>query len=101
MNPTQNLGSSTDRFKALSVAKTSDSSYADWRGTSNRGMVRSANNPTGDLAEYLFCHAFGWQQAPSSERGYDATGADGTRYQSRDGAFIGATSPASFPRFVT
>ncbi len=46
-----------------------------------RGVVRSANNPTGDLAEYLFCRAFGWQQAPNSERGYDATGADGTRYQ--------------------
>ncbi|OYU72039.1 MAG: hypothetical protein CFE32_24915, partial [Alphaproteobacteria bacterium PA3] len=46
-----------------------------------RGVVRSANNPTGDLAEYLFCKAFGWQQAPNSERGYDATGPDGTRYQ--------------------
>lgn len=46
-----------------------------------RGLVRSANNPTGDLAEYLFCAAFGWTQAPNSERGYDATGPDGTRYQ--------------------
>lgn len=46
-----------------------------------RGVVRSANNPTGDLAEYLFCRAFGWRQAPNSERGYDATGADGTCYQ--------------------
>lgn len=46
-----------------------------------RGIVRSANNPTGDLAEYLFCTAFGWQQAPNSERGFDATGADGTRFQ--------------------
>ncbi len=46
-----------------------------------RGIVRSANNPTGDLAEYLFCEAFGWKQAPNSERGFDATGKDGTRYQ--------------------
>lgn len=46
-----------------------------------RGVVRSANNPTGDFAEYLFCRAFGWQQAPNSERGVDATGQDGTRYQ--------------------
>jgi hypothetical protein len=46
-----------------------------------RGVVRSANSPTGDLAEHLFCVAFGWQQAPNSERGYDATGSDGTRYQ--------------------
>ncbi|PDQ21480.1 hypothetical protein CN311_08850 [Mesorhizobium sanjuanii] len=47
----------------------------------DRGVVRSANNPTGDLAEYLFCRALGWRQAPNSERGYDATGPDGTRYQ--------------------
>ncbi|RWQ56991.1 MAG: hypothetical protein EOS83_14280 [Mesorhizobium sp.] len=47
----------------------------------DRGVVRSANNPTGDLAEYLFCRAFGWRQAPNSERGYDAIGTDGTRYQ--------------------
>lgn len=46
-----------------------------------RGVVRSANNPTGDLAEHLFCLAFGWQQAPNSERGHDATDSDGTRYQ--------------------
>ncbi len=47
----------------------------------SRGVARSANNPTGDLAEYLFCKAFGWTQAPNSERSIDATGADGTRYQ--------------------
>lgn len=47
----------------------------------SRDIVRSANNPTGDLAEYLFCTAFGWEQAPNSERGFDATGEDGTRYQ--------------------
>jgi hypothetical protein len=46
-----------------------------------RGVARSANNPTGDLAEYLFCRAFGWKQAPNSERGFDATGPDGTLYQ--------------------
>lgn len=46
-----------------------------------RGIVRSANNPTGDLAEFLFCKAFGWEQAPNSERGFDATSADGIRYQ--------------------
>ena len=27
-----------------------------------REVVRSANNPTGDLAEYLFCVAFKWKQ---------------------------------------
>ena len=46
-----------------------------------RGVLRSANNPTGDLAEYLFCEAFGWKQAQNSESGFDATGPDGIRYQ--------------------
>ena len=46
-----------------------------------RRIVRNANNPTGNLAEYLFCRAFGWTQAANSNRGYDATGPDGTRYE--------------------
>ena len=44
-------------------------------------MLRSANNPTGDLAEYLFCAAFGWTQEGNSAKAFDATGDDGTRYQ--------------------
>lgn len=46
-----------------------------------RGITRSSNNPTGDLAEYLFCRAFGWKQAGNSNPSLDATGPDGTRYQ--------------------
>lgn len=46
-----------------------------------RGIIRSANNPTGDLAETLFCRAFGWTQVANSMQGYDATGPDGLRYQ--------------------
>ena len=46
-----------------------------------RGITRSANNPTGDLAEYLFCEAFGWSQAGNSHANIDAIGPDGTRYQ--------------------
>lgn len=46
-----------------------------------RGITRSANNPTGDLAEYLFCKAFGWKQAGNSHPNVDAIGPDGTRYQ--------------------
>ena len=46
-----------------------------------RGIVRSSNNPTGDLAEYLFCKAFEWKQADNSEANLDARGLDGTRYQ--------------------
>jgi hypothetical protein len=46
-----------------------------------RGITRSYNNPTGDLAEYLFCKAFGWTQAGNSNAHIDAVGSDGTRYQ--------------------
>jgi hypothetical protein len=46
-----------------------------------RGITRSSNNPTGDLAEYLFCHAFGWEQAGNANANVDAIGHDGTRYQ--------------------
>lgn len=46
-----------------------------------RKITRSANNPTGDLAEFLFCKTFGWHQENNSEANIDAIGDDGTRYQ--------------------
>lgn len=46
-----------------------------------RGVTRSSNNPTGDLAEYLFCKAFGWEQAGNSNPSLDALDKDGSRYQ--------------------
>jgi hypothetical protein len=47
----------------------------------DRGITRSSNNPTGDLAEYLFCKAFGWTQAGNSHANVDAASSDGKRYQ--------------------
>lgn len=38
-----------------------------------RGIVRSANNPTGDLAEYIFCKAYGWNREGNSKAGFDAS----------------------------
>jgi len=46
-----------------------------------RGTIRSSNNPVGDYAETLFCRAFGWEQAPNSEKDADAIGGDGVRSQ--------------------
>ena len=46
-----------------------------------RGIVRSANNPTGDLAEHLYCSAFGWEQQPNSVKSYDAVNSTGLRIQ--------------------
>jgi|JI10StandDraft_1071094.scaffolds.fasta_scaffold87213_4 hypothetical protein len=47
----------------------------------SRNVLRSANKPTGDLAEYLFCNAFGWTISNNSQNGYDALCKDGFRYQ--------------------
>ena len=47
----------------------------------SRGVLRTANNPTGDLAEYLFCSAFGWVQESNSTRSLDARDNEGVRYQ--------------------
>lgn len=46
-----------------------------------RDVLRTANNPTGDYAEWLFCRAFDWAQAANSVKGYDATDGEGIRYQ--------------------
>lgn len=70
-----------DRVKSLSVAELLVLHAQIGEELRDRGVVRSANNPTGDLAEYLFCTAFGWRQEPNSKHGYDATGPDGVRYQ--------------------
>jgi hypothetical protein len=46
----------------------------------DRNITQTANNPTGDLAEYLFCKAFGWEQSGNSNPNIDIA-PDGTRYQ--------------------
>lgn len=46
-----------------------------------RGVLRSANNPTGDLAEYLFCKAFAWTQEANSKKSFDAIDDACKRYQ--------------------
>jgi hypothetical protein len=45
-----------------------------------REIVRS-ENITGDMAEYLFCRAFGWTPATNSKAHFDAVDKDGIHYQ--------------------
>jgi hypothetical protein len=47
----------------------------------SRGITRISNNPTGDLAEFLFCKASGWNQAVNSKTNIDALDSAGSRYQ--------------------
>ena len=46
-----------------------------------RGITRTSNNPTGDLAEFLFCKAFGWHQHHNSKANIDAVDDAGQRSQ--------------------
>ena len=46
-----------------------------------REIITTFNKVTGDLAEYLFCKAFGWEKAPNAEKGWDAIDQSGVRYQ--------------------
>lgn len=59
--------------------------FATWVATleelRRRGLVRSANNPTGDYAERLVIDALGLTQQTNAMAGYDAIDLDGTRYQ--------------------
>lgn len=80
-NASPTISPVSDQVRSLSVAELLVLHAQIGEELRGRGVVRSANNPTGDLAEYLFCRAFGWKQAPNSERGYDAIGPDGARYQ--------------------
>jgi len=47
----------------------------------DRKILRTSNNPVGDLAEHLFCKAYGWDPEVNSRPGYDVISPDKTRYQ--------------------
>lgn len=46
-----------------------------------RDVLRSSNNPVADLAELLFCRAFSWEPAPKSNKSFDASDGDGSKYE--------------------
>ena len=47
----------------------------------DRGVLRSKNTPTGDLAEWLVSNKLGLKLAVNAAAGFDATDANGLRYQ--------------------
>jgi len=56
----------------------------------NLKLITSANNPTGDLAEIIFCSALGWERANKSEAHFDAAGKEnGKLYQIKARRIIG------------
>jgi len=54
-----------------------------------RGITRSSNNPTGDLAEHLLCKTFGWMRVGNSHPNIDAIGPNGIRFQIKGRRFTG------------
>jgi len=46
-----------------------------------RSVIRTQNNPVADYAEWLVSKKLGLELTPNSNAGYDALGADGSRYQ--------------------
>ena len=57
-----------------------------------RGIIKTANNPTGDYAEHLFLTAFPrWEPAGNAQKGFDATGQEG-RYQIKGRRIVGRGS---------
>jgi hypothetical protein len=75
------LGSYMIEFTALSPADLLRLHAGISEELRQRGIVRSSNNPVGDLAEYLFCRAFGWTQATNSAKSADAACSQGRHYQ--------------------
>lgn len=60
-------------IESASVAELFASYRAILGELKRRKIVRTANAPAGDYAEYLVCKALGGTLAPSSERGFDLT----------------------------
>jgi hypothetical protein len=79
----------------MDLAKLSDRQllklYSDIEGRLRKlEIIYSANNPAGDLAEYLFCKAFDWHRADKSQSHYDAKGkVNGSLYQIKSRRIIG------------
>lgn len=47
----------------------------------SRGVLRSSNNPVADYAEGVCARAMGWTLAGKSTAGYDATDAEGRKFE--------------------
>ncbi|MBN2269939.1 MAG: hypothetical protein JXN61_04950 [Sedimentisphaerales bacterium] len=61
-----------------------------------RGVVRSANNPLADYAEFLVCCTLRLSPAGPSTKGFDATDASGNRYEIKARRRAKGTEPTRF-----
>lgn len=68
------------RISSLSILELLDHHGAVLEEIRRRKLFRTSN-VVGELAELLFCRAFGWTLQPTSNKSVDAIGPDGVRYQ--------------------
>lgn len=61
-----------------------------------RRIVRSANNPIADYAEYLVATALGLELSERSNRGYDAISLDDVRYEVKARRWTRSSRPPHF-----
>ena len=57
----------------------------------NRGVVRTANSPLGDYAEYLVAKAFNGTLEKNSKKSFDVSTPEGTTYQVKARRMTGAS----------
>lgn len=88
-------------LKKYTVAELLETHTAVLNELRDREILRTANNPTGDYAEWLFCEAFGWDQAANSVKGFDATDAEGIRYQIKGRGCTSSTHQGNCRPFET
>ncbi len=69
------------QLASLNVGAVLDLFVAIAEELKRRGITRSTNNPVADLAELYFEQALGLSRAPKSTKGYDATDAEGRKYE--------------------
>jgi len=68
-----------------SAQRTTPQLLEDWaaimRALRDRGIIRTSNNPVGDIAEAIVAEHFTGERAPSSQKNWDVRTADGERIE--------------------
>ena len=62
----------------------------------SRKVLRTVNNPVADYAEFLSCRALRLTPAGNSEKGYDAIGPEGEKYQIKARRIARGSKPTRF-----
>jgi hypothetical protein len=81
LNVATHLGSNAEGLRALSVGQLLTLNRGALKEPQRRGVLRTANAPLGDYAEYIVRTWSRGELAPNAEKSWDVRGADGRRLQ--------------------